>query len=284
MGFKLYSKLFILSCLVSLVSLSSLAQTELPERSDFRFCKSSLAIGELKSGEIVDLPLCFQDADYFSLIASIEMEQAIEILAGTGLYPVDFNGKAMLNIAALKYGMSTIGSYSEFLVTMIVSEKPDQKNGWWKFFEYFGGTPPKGHGVHVIKLWVDQDLALRVGNELWGFNKDFAVMDFAVKPRSSSKIVVNNEYGQPMIEINSNQGFPLWIPFGQYMAFKVNPADSDLWLNTRFRGNVWYAKFTDDDELKFFDESTFWGRKLASWNIQPLFMLQGTGIKNQFAY
>ena len=68
---------------------------------------------------------------------------------------------------------------------------------------------------------------------------------------------------------------------GEYLALR---GFGFFGWNTRFRGNVWYAKFTDDDELKFFDESTFWGRKLASWNIQPLFMLQGTGIKNQFAY
>ena len=101
-------------------------------------------------------------------------------------------GRAVLTLAFVRYEDGDLDAYNEFGVMFFV-------------------RGPKGRGVYVHHLPVNQEFTLAAGRELWGFPKFLADITIDEKPDRAT-CTVRHE-GRDVIEITSAPGlFPLPQP------------------------------------------------------------------------
>jgi hypothetical protein len=247
-------------------------------RDQIKSCPAVASTDTLSNGQKVELPLCADNTTFVSVASFGDLNEANRLLAPAGLYAVPMNGKALIILAALNYQQTTLGPYREFIFGAFASKTPDLHDGWLKYLQLSDllspFEPPKTQALSVIKIWVDQELALQAGNEIWGFNKSMGTINlsettgFSLSDANGNLIVENPWKSEP----------GLYVPAGQDLDFYTVPT-SGTWAASRYEGNARFGHVAKDETLT--TGSNEWGSELSKLGLSPLFKESVSGLKLQ---
>lgn len=160
----------------------------------------------------VDVPMLFSDSSARMLVYSVDLGAARELLAHTGLPPVEFTrGRAAATLNYYDYRRVGIGPYGEVALTLVV-HRPDQPRPhlpWLhvlrKRAEDWGPI-----GAHVVDMPVTIPAALAAGKELWGFPKFVTPIEARLSGRNFAFTVLDPEGAGHIVRVEGRRG--LGIP------------------------------------------------------------------------
>lgn len=135
----------------------------------------------LIDGRELALPMRIADFTLFAQAFSVPIVPARELLAGTGLAPLElWPGTGALTLMAVDYRDNPLGDYHEAVIALAV----DARGG--ASWPLLGGLDilrqRAGHFVYAMP--VDQEFTTHAGRFLWGYPKFLAELEFELSERS----------------------------------------------------------------------------------------------------
>lgn len=141
-------------------------------------------------GEQVSMPVEIRSANTSSALFPVDARAARLLLAATGLEPITVLGRAICNLAFVRYIDGDLGPYHEFAFS-IMARQPGQK----------GST-----GAYIHWLPVNQSFTCAAGQEIWGFPKLMADIDIT-PTRGGHRCEVAVE-GRKVLALSVSDGVP----------------------------------------------------------------------------
>jgi acetoacetate decarboxylase len=128
-------------------------------------------------GRVLNFPVEVRDASSWAALYAVRAEAAARLVAHTGLEVAQpFPGRALLNLAFVRYRDSDLFAYNEFAVGIAVRLHDARPAGAWAK----AGEAARGRiGIYIHRLPVDQTFTLAAGREIWGYPKVLAEIDIA---------------------------------------------------------------------------------------------------------
>lgn len=228
-----------------------------------RNCPEAQNSFKISTGEIIELPFCTDESEMTSLSAYGDIDKANQLLSKHGLYAVPVNDKAMYYLSFIRYGKSIVGQYKEVIFAVMASPEKQLSGGLMRFLEFFKFNlfgPPKTHVEVVLKIWVDNQKALIVGNEVWGFNKSMA--QISLEP---GHIELKDENGEMIVNGRWEKTLAAPIAFGNYFNFYA-VTDKGVWAQAESQGHL-LLNTMPSDSLSYGESP--WGKILKGLNMEP---------------
>lgn len=141
-------------------------------------------------GEQVSMPVEIRTADTSSALFLVDAAPARDVLAGTGLEPLTVLGRAICNLAFVRYVDGDLGPYHEFAFS-IMARQPGRKNST---------------GAYIHWLPVNQSFTCEAGQSIWGFPKLMADIDIAPTRRGHRCEVAVD--GRKVLALTVSDGVP----------------------------------------------------------------------------
>ncbi len=141
-------------------------------------------------GEQVRIPVQIRAADAGSALFPVDAGAARLLLAATGLEPVTVLGRALCNLAFVRYVDGDLGPYHEFAFSLM-ARQPGRK----------GST-----GAYIHWLPVNQSFTCAAGQEIWGFPKLMADIDITPTRRGHRCEVAVD--GRKVLALTVSDGVP----------------------------------------------------------------------------
>ncbi|WP_212761904.1 acetoacetate decarboxylase family protein [Nocardia uniformis] len=141
-------------------------------------------------GETVTMPVEIRTADTSSALFPVDPAPVRELLAGTGLAPLTFLGRAFCNLAFVRYVDGDLGPYHEFAFS-VMAHQPGRKGS---------------SGAYIHWLPVNQSFTCEAGQSIWGFPKLMADIDIT-PTRRGHRCEVAVE-GRKVLALSISDGLP----------------------------------------------------------------------------
>jgi hypothetical protein len=152
-------------------------------------------MGHLILGERVTMPVRIRDASVATAMFAVPSAPAQALIAYSGLEAAQpMRGRALCSLVCVRYADGDLGPYHEFGVAFLV-RRPDG---------------PRGIGVFIHWLPVNQEFTLEAGRSIWGFPKVIADIPMDLAGRSKRCLVRFD--GRTAIELTVRQGVPVPVP------------------------------------------------------------------------
>lgn len=169
------------------------------------------------AGESVEMPVEIRSATTWvaSFAVSAEVAQRMIDYSGFGV-ATTLPGRAMVNLAVVRYADGDLGPYHELGVTVMV-DPPDPGPGVSKI------------GAFIHQLPVNQSFTLAAGREIWGFPKWMARIDLADGGRRTVCKLYDDEAF--VLSLSIARGVP--------MPARNSAVDAYSWLDGVRRRTKW---------------------------------------------
>ena len=240
----------------------------------------------LSTGDKVAMPFQVHNADATMVLGTADITSLRSILRKQGgVIPAEVSpSRGLVGIFMINYidVDKAIGPYHEIFISVLTNDKKKSASNPLK--SYLGlfkiGMPelgkflsssPNDVGFFALKLWVNNEVALAAGNEIWGFNKTMADIQFQ-QGFNSKDIRVSDKDGDilkasfgsliPLAHLTSTQlDFMCTTPKsatapGQTTERAVSQSKS----STRLFGGSDYLVFNDGNK---------WGKMMNDMDFQP---------------
>ena len=267
-------------CLLNVLFLGDLAQAnredplfkQFPQNYEF----------SLKNGEKVLLPFHIYKGQSVFLGGYADLKILTEYLKPHHVVPAPLSANlGLIGVYIINYMDTVIGPYHEIFVMVAIrqnhSPMPDLMKTYFgllstyaPFLKTLLGTESENIGFFAWKLWVDTDIALRVGHEVWGYPKSIANIDVDIKSHST-RFQVGDQNGMilaggfkrylPLVHI-----FPLRMDFYSTTPRDIQQTTGRALVNGRF--SLHYVGGNDHFE---FNSQNSWGKIFRDVQFQPLF-------------
>ncbi|MGK5094661.1 acetoacetate decarboxylase family protein [Deltaproteobacteria bacterium TL4] len=152
----------------------------------------------------VDLPILYYEGSAVFVFFLVDTKRVLPKLKGTGLkpYPV-FPGKTLAGIAAFEYRDSSIGSYNEVGIALLVYPEKTIVPPLIPL-QFLKKSRSRNWGFYILDLPVTLASAHVAGSELWGYPKFVTDISFDLTDRWFECSVLDPEIHAPIMTVSGD--------------------------------------------------------------------------------
>ncbi len=239
----------------------------------------------LKSGEKVPMPFQIYDGEAAMFMGTASLSALKPILAANNLLPARVSAeKGLVGLYIIHYTDTVIGSYYETFLSVLVNYQQPTRNDIFKNYldivkvfmpELNSDEVEKGNlGFFAWKLWVDSDLAMRTGHEIWGYNKTMAIVDMKTNSMGTT-FSLTDEAGSIFSASVKSVLIPLMYSFPMKMDFlSTTPVEIKQTTGRAIiRADASIRSLFESDVINF-NPGHKWGKALLDIQFEPSVWIQ----------
>ena len=167
----------------------------------------------------VELPMLFYDVSVRRFNFLIDHNAALAELAGTGLAPYCFRGRALASLILYNNRDVGIGPYDEVAISLQAYPLAGRHPG-----PYRPGLRRKdgyrsGVGAHVLEMAVTAEAALAAAREIWGYPTCIADIPLELSDRRFSCVVLDEPGGEELLSVRCAPGPGVTVRAGDLVTF-----------------------------------------------------------------
>ncbi len=183
-----------------------------------KFFNVSRSIENTSEGK-VQLPILYYDASMALLLFWVDSDKITPKLQGTGLSAYkSSSGKVIVGIAFYEYRNTTIGSYDEVGLGILVHHNKNL-NFLSLFIEFLRKTGKRTSGFFIIDLPVTTPIACAAGRELYGYPKFVTDIFFKLDQGSINGQILYPKTNQAILKVEGNFGRGIPFPATDLIIF-----------------------------------------------------------------
>ncbi|MBI2383400.1 MAG: acetoacetate decarboxylase family protein [Gammaproteobacteria bacterium] len=177
-----------------------------------------------------DMPILYDDVSQLFAFWRVPLAAAAALVPDGRLEPLPVFGKAVAGFAAFEYRGTTIGSYNEIGLVILVRRRGSAPS-LWRLLRRPEREPDAA--FHVVNLPVTTELARAAGVEFWGYPK-------YVKP-------IRTQFGRDAVSIGLEGELSLECRSGPGLSLAAFPVTTFSAL----RGRLLHTAIPTDGRLRF---------------------------------